>query len=669
MREEVLRKLNNTLSALGNSSQAMAQAQDEGEYLKKVCQIVVEDTEFAMVWIGYAEEDKAKTIRPVASAGFNDNYLETIRLSWADNEYGRGPTGVAIRTGKMGICNNILTDPAFKPWREQAIKRGYASSIVFPLKSGDSTFGAITIYSKESESFLDDEIKMLSKLASDLAHGITTIRLRVANQLAERELIKSHEELDVLVKKRTTELLSANETLKLTEDKYRTVADFATNWEFWLSPTNHMIYCSPSCERITGYTATEFVVNSQLILDIIHPEDLHIYLEHKEIELRGNVCAHEIQYRICRKDGLIRWIDHYCQPVYDESKNFRGIRGSNKDITARKKMEELLKTSNRKYSLLSANISDGIFIYKNGSFDYVNSAMSHIFGYPENELTGMNLKQLVRTDYLNELELIDHSRANISQIRNVELECIRKDDSSVFVEFLFNYVAKEKVIYGVVHDITDKKQIQKNIVKAIIQTEEKERSYFSKELHDGVGPLLSAIKLYLQWSERAKNEKSRQEIILKAEEILEETLVTVKEISNKLSPHLLTNYGLVSAIQSFINKLEESSSIHFTFEHKVNERLDSEIEAALYRAVIECINNTIKYAGAKNITVNLNELDGQLLLQYRDDGIGFDVNETIAIKKGLGLFNLQNRIQNIGGNITLQSQPGEGVNYKIVVNL
>ena len=332
-------------------------------------------------------------------------------------------------------------------------------------------------------------------------------------------------------------------------------------------------------------------------------------------------------------------------------------------------MEGLLKTNIQKYSLLSANISDGIFIYKNGAFEYVNSAMNHIFGYQDDEFTEMNLKQLVINDNLGELEFIDHMKAPISQIRNVELECIRKDKSAVFVEFLFNYVAKEKVIYDVAHNITDKKQIQKNIVKAIIQTEEKERSHFSKELHDGVGPLLSAIKLYLQWSGRTKNEESRQEIIFKAEEILEETLITVKEISNKLSPHLLTNHGLVSAIQSFLNKLEETSAINITFEHRVNGRLDSEIEAAIYLAVIECINNTIKYAEAKNITINLSDLDNQLQLQYRDDGIGFNLNEALAVKKGLGLFNLQNRIQNIGGIITLQSEPGKGVDYQIIVDI
>ena len=158
------------------------------------------------------------------------------------------------------------------------------------------------------------------------------------------------------------------------------------------------------------------------------------------------------------------------------------------------------------------------------------------------------------------------------------------------------------------------------------------------------------------------------EIINKAEDILEDALTAVKEISNKLSPHLLTYHGLASAIQSFVDKLEETSAIHIAFECDVNRRLGSEIEAAIYRAVIECINNTIKYSRAKNIIINLVDSDSELLLRYRDDGIGFDLIEALAIKKGLGLFNLQNRIQNIGGKISLFSEPGKGVDYQIIVS-
>jgi len=668
-KEQALRKLNQTLSALGKSSQAMSQALEEVDYLKKVCDIIVEDTDFPMVWVGYAEYDEAKSIRPVASAGFNDDYLKIINLSWDDNEYGRGPTGKAIRTGNMGICQNMLTDPAFEPWREEALKRGYASSIVFPLITGDFTFGAITIYSQKTDSFSEDEIKLLSKLASDLAHGITSIRLMAAHQETEKALIQSHNDLEQQVHERTAELLNLNEALVMTEEKYRTIADFATNWEFWIGQEDEMIYCSPSCDRITGYSSTEFLINSTLIYDIIHPDDLPIYLDHRDKERTASKCEHEIQYRIFKKDGTIRWIGHFCRPVYNSSGNFKGTRGSNKDITARKKMEELLTTSNQKYKLLSENITDGIFICKNGKFEYANNAISDIFGYTGKELVGMKLTQLILTDYHEELENLLYSTSSHNRSCNIEIECLRNDFTVVFVEVLLNYVAKDKTVYGVVHDITEKKEFQKNMVKAIIQTEEKERTHFSKELHDGLGPLLSTIKLYLQWSERPNSNKSRDEIIGKAGEILEEALTTVKEISTKLSPHLLTNYGLSSAIKSFVDKLSATASYQVEFETNCTRRIDGDIETALYRAVIECINNTLKYAHATHISIHLTDTGRQMQLQYKDDGDGFDMTETIAQHKGLGLFNLQNRIHTIGGKVDLKSHPGKGVEYMFTVNI
>jgi len=668
-KEEALRKLNMTLAALGKSSQVMSQPLDEVDYLKKVCDIIVEDTDFAMAWIGYAEYDEEKSIRLMASAGFNDDYIESIKLSWDDNAFGGGPTGVAIRTGKMGMCNNMLTDSKFEPWREEAIKRGYASSIVFPLITGDLTFGALTIYSKKTDSFLDDEIKLLSKLSSDLAHGITTIRLLAAHQLAEKALIESHNNLEAQVKERTAELLKTNEALMVTKEKYRTVADFATNWEFWIAPVEEMIYCSPSCERITGHTSADFVLNSHLIYDIIHPDDLKIYLEHRENERSAIKCDHEIQYRIIRTDGSERWIGHFCLPVYNASGVFKGTRGSNKDITARKKMEELLKISNQKYKMLSENINDGIFICNQAKFEYVNSAFYAIFGYTDKELEKMKLTQLLLTDNHEELENFLYTSSNNNKSRIFEVECLRNDLSVVFVEILLNYVAKDKKIYGVVHDITEKKEFQKNMVKAIIQTEEKERSHFSKELHDGLGPLLSTIKLYLQWSERPNSNKSREEIIGKAGEILEEALTTVKEVSTKLSPHLLTNYGLSSAIKSFVEKLNATDKYEIVFESNTTRRFDGDIETALYRAIIECINNTLKYAHASMIHIRLKDTGTQIQLQYTDNGSGFDITDTIAKHKGLGLFNLQNRLHTIGGKVELKSEQGKGVDYLFTVDI
>ena len=190
-REEEVQKLNRTLTAHTRSDQAMLHAQDEASYLQEVCRIITEDCGYALVWIGLAEEDEGKTVRPAAYAGFEAGYLEMLEITWADTEHGRGPTGTAIRTGKPAMCRNMHTDPHFKPWRAEALKRGYASSLVLPLFSGGKAIGAITIYSRVADGFLDDEVKLLSDLASDLSYGISDLRLRTARVEAEEALIRS----------------------------------------------------------------------------------------------------------------------------------------------------------------------------------------------------------------------------------------------------------------------------------------------------------------------------------------------------------------------------------------------------------------------------------------------------------------------------------------------
>jgi PAS domain S-box-containing protein len=187
-REQELNRLNRMLTALSHSSQAMTRDLTEAEYLNEVCHIVVEDCRHALVWIGYAEDDAEKSVRPVASAGFEEGYLETLRITWADTERGRGPTGTAIRTGKPSFCRNMRTDTKFGPWRDEAVKRGYASSVVIPLMSDGTAFGAVSIYSREPDPFTDEEVRLLVELADDLAYGITSIRLREAKSRAEEAL-------------------------------------------------------------------------------------------------------------------------------------------------------------------------------------------------------------------------------------------------------------------------------------------------------------------------------------------------------------------------------------------------------------------------------------------------------------------------------------------------
>ena len=191
--EAELLRLNRTLRTLSDSNHILLHARVETDLLNDVCRIIVEDCGFAMVWVGYADDDAGKTVRPVAQAGFDPGYLDALNVTWADTERGRGPTGTAIRTGQPAVCRNILTDPLFAPWREEALKRGYASSLVLPLTTNGRAFGALNIYSREPDGFSKHETELLSELAADLSHGITGIRLRQAHAAGEKNLRQSEE--------------------------------------------------------------------------------------------------------------------------------------------------------------------------------------------------------------------------------------------------------------------------------------------------------------------------------------------------------------------------------------------------------------------------------------------------------------------------------------------
>ena len=114
-KEKELNKYNRTLNALSRSSQVMTRAQEELPFLNEVCNIIINYCGYKMVWVGYAEDNEEKTVKPVAHSGFEEGYLEKLNVTWADNERGNGPTGTTIKTGEVTICKDMLTDPAFEP--------------------------------------------------------------------------------------------------------------------------------------------------------------------------------------------------------------------------------------------------------------------------------------------------------------------------------------------------------------------------------------------------------------------------------------------------------------------------------------------------------------------------------------------------------------------------
>ncbi len=314
-----LKQLNRTLNAMRKSSKAISEAKSEKEFLNEVCSIIVKDCGHRMVWIGYKQNDEKKSIVPVAYSGIEEGYLETLRLTWADTERGRGPTGTTIRTGKTSFCKNMLTDTKFAPWREEAIKRGYASSIVFPLLDDKETFGSLTIYFSEPDPFTEDEVNLLSELAEDLSYGINFIRLREAHSRAETAL---------------------RESLK----KYRLLIENSPGIIQRFDKNLRILYVSPSVEEATGIPPENFIGKTNEELGM--PPELCVTwnnLFHKVEELKE---AHELVFDFPGPIGIKTYLLKIV-PEFASDGSVESFFGMSTDITERRKAEEEIQRFNR----------------------------------------------------------------------------------------------------------------------------------------------------------------------------------------------------------------------------------------------------------------------------------------------------------------------------------
>ena len=209
----------------------------------------------------------------------------------------------------------------------------------------------------------------------------------------------------------------------------------------------------------------------------------------------------------------------------------------------------------------------------------------------------------------------------------------------------------------------ERRRSERRLMRAIIQTEERERRRFANDLHDGLGPLLSTARMTLSALLQHERDDHSKQVLENASTVINEAVESIKEISNNLSPHVLTNFGLASAIRNFAFKVEQTKAIKINFNTVLtdSDRFDSNIEIVMYRATCELINNTLKHAAATTIDISLEKIQRMLVINYADNGRGFDTDAVQnASNSGMGLSNIASRMNSINGTFVYSSAPGEG---------
>jgi PAS domain S-box-containing protein len=215
---------------------------------------------------------------------------------------------------------------------------------------------------------------------------------------------------------------------------------------------------------------------------------------------------------------------------------------------------------------------------------------------------------------------------------------------------------------AVIRDITERKLFERRILKNTIETEERERTRFSEDLHDGLGPLLSTVKIHLELIRSRYDQREEQEKFIRlANELLDEAIRSTKEIANNLAPNVLNDFGLLEALSVYIDKINRLEAVRITFNSTdFKLRHHREIETAIYRIAFELINNTLKHANAGQIEIKISDLTDFIEFTYADNGIGMNWLEVNSRRsKGLGLPNIISRVKSLNGEYDIKTSPGD----------
>lgn len=316
--EERLQAVNRALRTTMAASRALTSAEGEQDLLHEICKAVVEVGGYRFVWVGFAEKSEGKAVRPVASAGYEQGFLDSVKVTWDEfTKFGRGPVGQAVRTGEPSVIRDILVDESFSPWRTDATRRGYYSTVSLPLSGNGGIYGSLNIYAAETDAFDEEEVELLGELAIDLSYGIGALRTRGERDEQAVTLRRTGEQHSLLL-----------ESLPIIFYTGKADDDFGVT------------YVSGNIVTFTGYQPEDLTGDSSFWIDHIHPDDApKAYEEIPKVFDRG---FHEYEYRWRSSDGSYKWFLDILRLVRTPEGVEDYIVGMWLDITARKHGEEQL---------------------------------------------------------------------------------------------------------------------------------------------------------------------------------------------------------------------------------------------------------------------------------------------------------------------------------------
>lgn len=541
----------------------------------------------------------------------------------------------------------------FNTEKEVLQSLGVNSLILVPGSIKDEIYCGVGAYMNSGVRNWTDDVENLMKIIGEI----------IASTLARKQKEDSLKESERRLK---LALQAGNEAI----------------WD-WNIETGEM-YTSSEFFSLIGFEESEFEKSMDNFINRIFPEDRELFQTVFENFINGGQDTYELNYRLLKKNGEIMWVNSrgIIKDRYPDGKT-RGITGTLTDITERKQAEMELERLNVRLENLIDNLPGIVYRSNNDkkwTMEFISNSTLEITGYTPDEFMSspnsrswasiihpddrdFEKKSILRS--LEESGRYQYTYRIITKDEEVRW-CLEqgvaiRDEKGSIVEF-----------EGYITDITDKMKAEDKIIATVLETEDKERRRIAKELHDSLGQTLTAASLTINSikKEMPKLSEKVQQKYLKTQELLRQAIQESRDISHNIMPKDIDDFGFVLATHSLLDGLADATAVNFHFYENLNGlRLSTFLELNLFRITQEAINNSLKYAEAKNITVQLMKHDNLLILTVEDDGKGFNLESLKRETTSLGISNMRNRANAMSGEFTIDSSKSRGTIITVQISL
>ncbi|NJK97062.1 MAG: PAS domain S-box protein [Bacteroidales bacterium] len=366
---------------------------------------------------------------------------------------------------------------------------------------------------------------------------------------------------DITLMKNTEKELSEK------EEQYRTITTIITDYVYKIYYRNNQVTYSfenPGLEKIIGYKPSELEpVYRGSVEHLIHPADRD-FIEKSFIEIIHHKKPYPLEHRLIHKNGNIIWISTTF--IFSKDHPLKGIEllCVLKDITEKKKLELTLHEAEERYRIVfeQSGLASNVFDLS-GNLIMQNQLAKRILGRRNEDYIGKSIEEVLYPPFI---EYTKHVFSKtLAQGYFYDERKFKIDKYEYWLKIISQTIKNEhgenQGVQIITQNISERKEQEIRILKTMIETEEKEKAYFSQEIHDSLGPLLSSIKMYIQWLGRPDAKAPKEEILSDTEKLIDESITEIREIAFKLSPHILTNFGLLEAIKMFSKKISKPEQL------------------------------------------------------------------------------------------------------------